>query len=123
VLLQVVIAGAFELPHGLAEGVEVKRVDGAVEGLLDFEFDFIGLNRFVAYGTELPGPAPAPHSFRGIVRQSSIRDALARDRPQFLFESGKRHDRRPVLLNRRLKLKDTLFKGGPRASVRAQASR
>ena len=33
-LSQVVIAGAFELPHGLAEGVEVKRVDGAVEGLL-----------------------------------------------------------------------------------------
>jgi len=91
VLSQVVIAGAFELPHGLAEGVEVKRVDGAVEGLLDLEFDFIGLDRFVAYSTELPGPAAAPHSFRGIVRQSSLCDALARNGAQFCFELGQRH--------------------------------
>jgi hypothetical protein len=42
------VAGAFELPQGLAEDLESKRLDGAVEGLLHFVFDLGGLGRLVA---------------------------------------------------------------------------
>ena len=46
-LLQIIGTGALKLPYGLAHRVESKRSDGPARALLDFEFDFVCLDRFV----------------------------------------------------------------------------
>ena len=43
-----ILAGAFELPYGLTNHMESKRLDRSVHGRFDFVFDFIGLYRLVA---------------------------------------------------------------------------
>jgi hypothetical protein len=82
-LLEIVVASALELPHGLADHVKSKDLRDAIDERLDFEFDFIRLDWLVAQGTALAGPVTTPHLGGDFKWQLSLCDTLTSDRPQF----------------------------------------
>ena len=90
-LFQVIVAGALQLPHGLAEHMKSERPHGSVNERLDLEFYFSWRDRFVAQSAELPGSIATPQRGAPLAGKAPFGYAITRNGTQFCFKLGQLH--------------------------------